>query len=315
MADYRTGLPSDQFLSTMLDVMLRNSGDHPTEATGVHANTPYMTPKYAKWDPARSHEFKDTMARMFIKVDPKEYQTFLNSLTDPISKDIAKVLTGDNAGKGGVGYVDFFLQSAKHQFVEKMQVSEVLSDNYVAFFFGHQAPVFNYSGTLMNTFQDDWTTRMYRIFRDMARGTQLARTGKILHMRYDSYIVSGAMVNLSWNLDAGRETYCDFSFDLLVKNMQIISGAVSPPTKLLAKTDGNFAPDWVDLSTGFGTTKSGMKTYAGAPPTKPGGSSAAAANQGAKPENKTGATGNAEVKAAPAVKPKGPGSTAGDIGK
>lgn len=303
MADYATGLPGGEFESTMYDVKLRNSGDHPLEATGVHANTPWMTPKYAKWDPSRSHEFIDTMARMFIKVGPKEYQTFLNSLKDPVSKDIAKVLTGDNAGKGGIGYIDFFLQSAKHQFVEKMQVNEVLSDNYVAFFFGHQAPIFNYSGTLMNTFQDDWTTRMYRIFRDMARGTQLARNGQIMHMRYDSFIVSGAMINLSWNLDAGRETYNDFSFDLLVKNMQIISGAVSPPTKLLSKNGG---ADWADLeSESFGTTTSGMRTYAGAPPGKPKGSSAASASKGAKTTTKKGATGTS-VKQAPKTKPKGP---------
>jgi hypothetical protein len=235
-------------------------------AKGVHSAWPFMTPKYARWVKDRHHEFEDTMARLFIQVPPKDYKKFLNSLEDDQTKLIAKYIVGDNSKQGGVGYIDFFLQSVKHQFIEKVQVTEVLSDNYVSFFFGHQAPVFNYSGALMNTYQDDWTMRMYRIFRDLGRGTQLAKHGQLLSIRYDSMIVSGAMTNFSWGLEAGRETYCDFSFDLLVKTVYIILGANAFPTKVADQ----FAPAWAHLEdTPFGTSSSAAKTYIGAAPVKP----------------------------------------------
>lgn len=270
MANPVPGVPlSSAFNQALSRVPMQNrlTGRDPN-AKGVHSSWPFMTPKYARRVKDRHHEFEDTMARMFIQIPPGDYEKFLASLDDPETQTIARYLTGDNAKKGGVGYIDFFLQSARHQFVEKVQVTEVLSDNYVAFFFGHQAPVFHYAGSLMNTYEDDWTMRMYRIFRDLGRGTQLAKHGQIMNLRYDSIIVSGAMTNLMWGLEAGRETYTNFSFDFLVKNLYIIYGGSAPPTK----AKGKFAPAWFHLEdSSFGTESSASQTYIGGSPTKPAG--------------------------------------------
>ena len=65
----------------------------------------------------------------------------------------------------------------------------------------------------MNTFQDDWAMRMLRIFSSLGRGTQLARNGQIMRLRYDSMIVAGAMMNFRWGLNSGNEMVCPFSFD------------------------------------------------------------------------------------------------------
>jgi hypothetical protein len=177
-------------------------------------------------------------------------------------------MTGDGAKQGGNGYIDFLLQSANHHFEEKVQVSEVLSDNYVAFFFGHQAPIFRYQGMLMNTYQDDWTMRMFRIFRDLGRGTQLARRGQIMSLRYDSMIVVGAMRNLAWSTSATMEMASPFSFDFLVKNVHIIYGNVAPPTRV----PGRFSPAWYKLEdSSFGTESSASQTYLGGPPVTPAG--------------------------------------------
>ena len=212
---------------------------------GVFSAWPFMSPKYAKHTTNRQHEFTDTMARMFISVPSKLYQKFLSSLADPVTRQIAKALTGDDAGKGGVGYIDFLLQNAVHDFNEKVQIVETLSDSYVAFFFGHKAPIFNYQGTLLNTYQDDWAMRMFRIFRDLGRGTQLARRKLILRIRYDSMIVSGAMLNFNWGLNAGMETACPFQFNLLVKNIQVFLGGLSNPTDLI--NEKHFAPNGFHL--------------------------------------------------------------------
>ncbi len=59
----------------------------PRLATGVFAAQPFMSPKYARHRTNRRHEFEDTMARMFIKVDPDLYEAFLTSINDCQKKE------------------------------------------------------------------------------------------------------------------------------------------------------------------------------------------------------------------------------------
>ena len=266
----RVPINASTIASQMREINAGNARDgRPSGATGVFADQPFMSPKYSRHRQNRHHEFEDTMARMFIKVAPDLYESFIESLDDEDTRNVAKVLAGDDVKKGGHGYIDFLLQSAIHSFSEKMQVSETLSDSYVAFFFGHAPPMFQYQGTLFNTYQDDWSMRMFRIFRDLARGTQLARRNLILRIKYDSMIVSGAMTNFSWTLTAGQETYTPFSFNLLVKDIQILYGGMSPPTKYVR--EGSFTPQDFQLEgSGFGDQQASL-TYIGTPPGQPAG--------------------------------------------
>ena len=208
---------------------------------------------------------------MFIKVDPDLYKSFLTSINDLDTRKVAKVLGGDDINKGGHGYIDFLLQNATHSFSEKVQVSETLSDSYVAFFFGHSPPVFQYSGTVLNTYQDDWTMLMFRIFRDLARGTQMARRNLILRLKYDSMIVSGVMTEFQWILTAGAEMSVPFSFSLLVKDIQVLYGGMSPPTRYAR--EGHFTPKGFQLS-GEGVGESvASQSWMGRPPGTPAGAS------------------------------------------
>lgn len=240
----------------------------PTLSRGVFSSYPFMSPKYARHQRNRHHEFEDTMARMFMKVEGVLYDEFLNSLEDAETRRIAEVLAGDEDRKGGQGYIDFLLQNATHNFDEKVQIAETLSDSYVAFFFGHAPPVFQYQGTLMNTFQDDWTMSMFRVFKDLCRGTQLAKRNLVLRLRYDSMIVTGAMTNFSWSLKAGQETACPFSFNLLVKNIQVLYGGLAPPTHF--GTAGTFTPPSFEID-GTASQGAASQTYIGTPPGAPSG--------------------------------------------
>lgn len=241
----------------------------PTDATGVFAAQPFASPKYARHRSDRKHEFEDTMARMFIKVAPDVYKKFIASIDDADTRLIAEVLAGDEVSQGGNGYLDFLMQSANHSFEEKFQVAETLSDNYVAFFFGHAPPIFQYQGTLLNTYQNDWTMSMFRIFRDLARGTQLARRNLILRLRYDSMIVSGAMINFNWSLVAGQEMATSFSFGLLVKSIHVIYGGISRPTKY--ERGDKFTPDGFQLVDPGAGNADAAQTYIGSPPGMPAG--------------------------------------------
>lgn len=260
----------------------------PAKARGVFSAYPFMSPKYARHRPGRRHEFDQTMARMFIRVPPKLYDSFLASLEDADTRKIARVLTGDDVNKGGRGYIDFLLQQAVHELAEKVQITETLSDSYVAFFFGHAPPIFRYSGTLYNTYQDDWAMRMLRIFRNLGRGTQLARRGFTMHLRYDSMIVSGAMMNFTWSLSAGQEISCPFSFSFLVKSIQVIYGNVALPTQY--EREEGFAPRGVQLAgSGVGGTNA-SQTVVDAPQVAPGGVSGEELAFGVTESDVTGTT-------------------------
>ena len=199
---------------------------------GIRSRFPRSTPKYARLYPRLNHEFVETTARMYIAVSSPK--TFIQEV-DPALQSIARVLVGssDKEDSGGRGYIDFLLQQANHQLNEKFQVVETLSDNYVAFFFGQSAPIFQYSGSLMNTFQDDWAINMMRLFQGLGRGSQLARRGVLFYLKYDSMIISGSLLNLNMSLTGDIEIVVPFSFNLLVRKIYYIYGSLEPPTDIM----------------------------------------------------------------------------------
>jgi len=257
----------------------------PAKAQGIFADTPMCTPKYLRQRSNRHHEYEDSMARMLLQVPAGKMEQLMEDLDDDVTKEVASVMATDGAS-GGYGYFDFLLQTANHGFTERVQVAETLADNYVAFFFGHAPPIFSYSGTLMNTFQDDWSMRMYRLFRDLGRGTQLARRGNLLHIRYDSMLVTGSMTDLKWGLQAGLEHANAFSFNFLVKRLEVVFGGSAPPTDLfdiLAETQA-IGLEQTILTTlllpELGTVSGATQTYAGTPSGVEGPAGVASSNQG-----------------------------------
>lgn len=193
---------------------------------GVFALHPLATPKYARNRGLRDAEFRDTLARIYISLaDASDTvrSAYLASLPgDQPTQSLAKVLLGANS-QGGTGFVDFFLTSVQEQFQEILQVDKVLADDYVAFFYGQNPPVFNYSGMLLNSMQDDQRSGFAKAYLQMLRGTQLARRGALARLRYDSVIVSGTLTAHSQTLNAEAEMAVPFSFSFLVKEYVILN--------------------------------------------------------------------------------------------
>ena len=63
---------------------------------------------------------------------------------------------------------------------------------------------------------------MLRMYRDMIRGTQLARRRKLLRIRFNGMIVAGSVMNLNLGLEADGETHMPFSFQLLPKSVTLL---------------------------------------------------------------------------------------------
>ena len=205
---------------------------HVDESQGVFAQYPAATKKYIQNNGPRDAEYRETMARMFIQMTAKEKELFLTSVP-PETRPLAEVLCGVATGaSGGTGFIDFLLTQANEAFSEKYQVAETLSDNFVIYVFGQAAPMFSYSGLLLNTWQDDQRVWMTRLYQDVLRGTQLARRRKLLRLRYDSVIVSGVMLNLNMTIVADQEDRVPFSFNFIPTQYVIFTESVGTPTKL-----------------------------------------------------------------------------------
>lgn len=202
-------------------------GQYNAGQQGVFALHPLATPKYAKNNGLlRSGEFQDTLARIYISLadeSPEMQSAYLTSLPgDAATQALAQVLLGANS-HGGSGFIDFFLTSVNEPFQEMTQIDKVMADDYVAFFFGQQPPVFQYSGTLLNSMQDDQRGGFARAYQQMLRGTQLARRGALARLRYDSVIVSGTMVGHQQQMNADNEMAVPFSFSFLVKEYVVLT--------------------------------------------------------------------------------------------
>lgn len=228
---------------------LNKNEDRPSNARGQYAAIPGATPKYSRHRPSRARENFDTMARMYIRVLNKDRIAGIKeSIQGSVGKDVANVLLGDGSSQNAaLGYVDFFMDSIQTNLMEKVQVTEVLEDNFVAFFFGMSPPSVLIGGHVMNTIQDDWAVRMLSAYESIFRGTMLARRGLQFYLRYDSYILSGACTALTLTQTAANETVIPFTLQLLVHRRHLIYGDAYGTT-LLPVSAGAFIPDGVDFS-------------------------------------------------------------------
>lgn len=198
---------------------------------------PGATPKYAKQDQpgGRTDGYKDTMARLYLYFKEagkaSKLTEYLNSLTDErLKTQLAEKIYNKNPQKPNTGYIEFLLQSATHKFEEKIDVVETLADKYVAYAYGSSHPVFYYQIAMLNSKQDDQAANMYRLYWHVLRATRLANAEAEVYFEYDRMIVCGAMRNFSWSLQANDESYCQGSFEILVRKVLFLPDEINKST-------------------------------------------------------------------------------------
>jgi hypothetical protein len=219
--------------SNSATALFRNTGTGTETGTalGVFGRNPGSTPKYALNVGRRDAEYRETMARLFVEV-PTQLNTFLGSIT-PETQALARVLAtgGNTAGSGGTGFIDFLLTSAQESFSEKAQIVDTLTDNFVAFYSGQAPPLFTYSGTVLNTYQDDQRVWLFRLYREILRGSRLAGRGLIARLRYDSFIVSGYLESLTQSISGDTDHQAgQFQFTMRVQHMTVFTPSIGMPT-------------------------------------------------------------------------------------
>ena len=197
---------------------------------GVYAEYPASTPKYSTSNDDRSLQ---TQARLLIPMPDKLYKKYLASFVGEETRALAEAITAPS-GKDRAdlpnGYIDFLLTQAREGFEEKVQIVDVVGDNYVAYFFGQRPPIFSYEGVLMNTMQDDWRLAMLLLYQNVIRGTQLARRNTMVTLAYDNLAVTGALVGMDQSLTAEMQMAAQFSFQILVKRLDVRRTRGAMPT-------------------------------------------------------------------------------------
>lgn len=185
---------------------------------GVYATYPAATPKYN----ASNHlDSLDTQARLYIEIpDQSAYKAYLDAIP-PEARPYAEAMTRTIGTSGGKGYVSFFLQAAQEPLREKVQVSEVLSDTHIAYYFGQSAPVWNYSIALINSQQDEWYDAWNIVYENIIRGTKLAEARTAVTLAYDTRRVIGSVMATQTSLNANNELAVNGSFSILVKELQV----------------------------------------------------------------------------------------------
>lgn len=194
--------------------------DSASTERGVHSQYPATQLKYfTSWDKA-----KRSMARLFVPFSSaSDRAKFLANFQD------SEALKSVSALVSNSGYIDFLLHQVNESVEEKLQVIELLNDEYVAYFFGQKAPMFQYSGTMFTTVQDDWWRAFTQMYNGLLRGSKLADFSRLVSLRYDSRIVTGALTNFTGTLTSEQQQAVNFSFNLLVKRIDIV-----PPMKTIS---------------------------------------------------------------------------------
>ena len=211
------------------DKQLRDDGPG---TKGVYAAYPAATPKYN----AGNHLFArdETQARLYIEIaDLATYNRFLAAIP-PEARPYAEAMTQVTGSAGGKGYLDFFLVSAQEPVREKVQVSEVLSDAHIAYFFGQSAPVWNYQIGLINSQQDEWYDAWTIVYENILRGTRLAENRVAVTLAYDTRRVVGSLISSQTGLNAANEIAVLGGFSILVKEVQIAATILNAPPDFVA---------------------------------------------------------------------------------
>ena len=190
---------------------------NPSKGTGVYALNPGGTPKYHTGNDIRA---MSTQARLFIDLPDRASFARYRQRVPERSRALVDVLSPQSS-LGGVGYFDFLLQNINEAFQEKFQVAEVLSDGFVSYFFGQRAPIWNFSGALLNTQQDQWYDAFHVLYQDVLRGTRLAQNGVSLKLSYDTRVIEGALVAFNTNMSEALETAIQFNAQIVVTRMYI----------------------------------------------------------------------------------------------
>lgn len=125
------------------------------------------------------------------------------------------------------GYADFLLTNVSCAMEEKVQVTQVFGDAEVVYYFGRQPMAFSFSGTLIDSPDNNWFTNWISMYSEFMRGSQLARNYELLKIVLPNMVVTGTMSGFSWQQSSANDVEIPFTFQFLAKKIEPIPAQLS----------------------------------------------------------------------------------------
>jgi hypothetical protein len=131
----------------------------------------------------------------------------------------------------GSGYASFLLTDLNCNLEEKLQVVEVFGDAEVTYYFGRQPIMFNFSGILIDSVDNNWFVEWLEMYAHVLRGTELARNYELVRIVLPNMIIDGTITRMGWSQNSSRDVDIPFQFSFLAK--QITPKPVTVPNRPL----------------------------------------------------------------------------------
>jgi len=112
-------------------------------------------------------------------------------------------------------YTKFFLTGVSEGHTERNQIIQTFGDFYV-FFFGEQAPIYTFSGSLVNAKNTNWLSDFMFYYENFFRGTKAVQNNTKIVITYQGRLVEGFLLGTS-NVTRGDDPFkVDMNFQVVV---------------------------------------------------------------------------------------------------
>lgn len=168
----------------------------------------------------------DRGTRAYIRLLTNNGSNFSNSATEVAGFTAPQGLSGagsplDQALNGGTygGYAEFLLSDIQCTLDEKLQITETFGDGEVVYYFGRAPIVFNFTGVLIDSQDNNWFLDWMNMYGHVMRGTQLAQNYALLKLYLPNMTLVGSIPHMSYHQNSHNDTQIDFEFQFIVKEM------------------------------------------------------------------------------------------------
>ena len=183
--------------------------------------------RYGKYEPGYTKKNELSVESPIMVIPPRDF-TPLDFKDKPSSIRIWGKLKAPNVGagkdktSGTMGdliptYTKFILESVQESRVERSQIVETFGDFYV-FMFGERPPVFNFSGTLINSMYTNWVNDFDYMYDTFLRGTKCVESNATTIITYGGRQVEGLILNMGTQTNAAVEGGVPVNFSVVVFN-------------------------------------------------------------------------------------------------
>lgn len=115
----------------------------------------------------------------------------------------------------------FILEGVNEQHAERSQIVETFGDFYV-FLFGERPPMYNFTGTLINSKNANWVSDFKYYYDAYLRGTKCVENSARLVITYGGRQIEGFMLSMQTATDATVEKGVKLSFPVVVTKKSFI---------------------------------------------------------------------------------------------